>query len=106
MFHVNLLKPVEQNDIPGHNPPPPPAIEIEGDEVYEVNEIIDSKLFGRTLKFLVNWKGYGPEDNTWEPLSNLDGSAQAIKDYQLNHPNKPHASEAQLSKLKGSDNIS
>ena len=59
------------NSIPGRVVPPPPPVEVEGEEEFEVEQILDAKWFGRTLKFLVKWKGYSDADNTWEPESNL-----------------------------------
>ena len=39
----------------------------------------------RTLKFLVKWAGYGDEDNSWEPLKNLE-ECIALDDYVAIHP--------------------
>lgn len=38
---------------------------------YEVEEIMSHKQKGSRRMFLVRWKGFGPEGNTWEPESNL-----------------------------------
>lgn len=41
--------------------------------VYEVEKVLDARI-NRHGKwdFFVMWKGYGPEDNNWEPESNLN----------------------------------
>ena len=35
------------------------------DDQYEVEKIIKHKKFGKQLKFLVRWKGYTPENDSW-----------------------------------------
>jgi hypothetical protein len=104
VFHVNLLKLHEGDDLPGHNQGPPPPVEIEGDATYEVEQVLDSKYFRNSLRFLVRWTGYGPEEDSWEPLPNLDGAIEAVREYQAKHPGKPHATENDLAKLAVSRN--
>lgn len=43
----------------------------EDSNIYEVEDIIDAKLFKGRKYYLVKWKHYGPEWNTWEPFENL-----------------------------------
>ncbi|BFZ60151.1 hypothetical protein YB2330_001173 [Saitoella coloradoensis] len=39
---------------------------------YEVEEIIDERTIGKKeTEFKIRWKGYGPEQDSWEPKSNL-----------------------------------
>uniref|UniRef100_A0A0N5CEN9 Chromo domain-containing protein n=1 Tax=Strongyloides papillosus TaxID=174720 RepID=A0A0N5CEN9_STREA len=46
--------------------------EESGDEVYEVEYIIDVKVANDgTCKYLVKWKNYSHLDNTWEPIENF-----------------------------------
>ena len=69
------------------NPPPPPTI-IGGDEHYEVQAILDSRLRAGRLEFLVSWKGYGYEENSW--VSDQDVSAtRLISQFYCNHPGAP-----------------
>ncbi|KAF8747937.1 Integrase core domain [Rhizoctonia solani] len=78
VFNIALLhkKPVDEYD---RDPVPlPPVVTADGEEEYTVERILDSKKVGRQVKYLVKWKGYGPEDNTWEPKAHL---ANALKNW-------------------------
>ena len=45
----------------------------EEEEMYEVEKILDHKVDSRgRRRFLLKWKGYSNEDNTWEYEENLD----------------------------------
>ncbi|QRW23686.1 Retrotransposable element Tf2 protein [Rhizoctonia solani] len=57
----------------------PPPETIEGEEEYEVEQIIDSKRQRGKWFYLIKWKGYGPEDNLWEPEELLEHSQKEIK---------------------------
>ncbi|CAG0887160.1 unnamed protein product [Cyprideis torosa] len=44
----------------------------EAEEEYEVEKIMDKKIEGGKIHYFIKWKGYGPDDNTWEPAENLE----------------------------------
>jgi hypothetical protein len=53
--------------IPGQRPaPPPPPTLIDGEEEYEVEAILDSRMRYNRLEYLVKWKGYNESHNQWE----------------------------------------
>ena len=65
VFHVIKLMPAPPDPIAGQQPHPPPPPEIVGGERrYEIEEVIDSQMRGRTLQHLVRWKGYGCKENS------------------------------------------
>ena len=71
VFHVSLLSLAHPDPIPGRQPSEPPPDDIEGDEEYEVERILDSRLVRRKLEYLVQWKGYDEGSDTWELSSHL-----------------------------------
>ncbi|CAI7834108.1 unnamed protein product [Closterium sp. NIES-54] len=54
---------------------PPPTIALEEELFYEVERVLTHRNRQRGRKtvreFLIQWKGYGPEHNSWEPEEHL-----------------------------------
>jgi hypothetical protein len=65
-----------------HARPDAESYDDNGAPSYEVEAIIGKRTRHRRQQYLVRWRGYPPEEATWEPLSNLTGSAQAVADYE------------------------
>ncbi|KNZ80212.1 Testis-specific chromodomain protein Y 2, partial [Termitomyces sp. J132] len=59
----------------------PPPTKVKDEYRYEVDQILDSRLVRRRPQYLVRWKGYGPEDDTWEPQKNLDGAPDELRNF-------------------------
>ncbi|KAF8748302.1 hypothetical protein RHS01_10955, partial [Rhizoctonia solani] len=78
VFYVGLLSKVHENPSQPFPERPPPET-IEGEEEYEVEQIIDSKRQRGKWFYLIKWKGYGPEDNSWEPEELLEHSQEEIQ---------------------------
>jgi len=52
------------------------------DPVYEVERIVDHKpKKGKVKEYLVRWKGYGPKDDHWKPVKDLQRSRKLIDEY-------------------------
>jgi hypothetical protein len=53
-------------------------VEVEGHPEYEVEQVLDQRKRGRGIQYLIKWKGYGHEENTWEPASNLSHAKELL----------------------------
>lgn len=84
VFNADLLKPYTASppEFEHRTPPRPPPELVEGEEEYEVERILDFRMFGRTPKWLVAWKGYTMDDCTWEPKSSLRNAKTAMADFE------------------------
>ncbi len=90
-FHVSLLKPAddpgEGSEEPLEDVDPLP-ISREDEEIYQVRELLDSRHRGRTLQYLVDWEGYGPEERSWVDAEDiLDPSL--VEEFHRDHPERP-----------------
>jgi len=88
VFHVSLLKPYQPPSERFTRPTPPPAVIVRSDydedhEEYEVEAILDKRIFRRKTQYLVKWVGYPLHDATWEPIQNLSNASELIREFEL-----------------------
>ncbi|KAF8701279.1 hypothetical protein RHS03_06547, partial [Rhizoctonia solani] len=81
VFYVGLLSKVKRDERQTFENRPPP-VTVDGEEEYKVEGITDAKERNREWFFRVKWKGYGLEENTWEPQSNLKNAGKILKKYK------------------------
>ncbi len=85
-------------------PKPEKEFEAEDHKEYEVEAIIDSVVYGQQannsqmpgLYYLISWKGYPEEENTWELLSAVIHLRKLIRTFHKEHPEKPTATSPPL----------
>ena len=67
VFHIDLLIPYTETEAYGEMHPHPPPKLIDGEEEYEVQEILNDRINGRSKKrqFFVRWKGYKASEDSW-----------------------------------------
>ena len=88
VFHVSLLKPYRSD---GRCQPPAVTLMPDGTEEYLVDKIVEhrsraaGKVRGRrkapVKEYLVQWLGYNPEHNTWEPEDVLKNARAKVNEY-------------------------
>ena len=70
-------------------PPPPPPKVVGGHKHHKVNEILNSCRRGRySIRYLLDWKGYGPEDHTWAIPSDIKAD-DSIREFHKKYPDRP-----------------
>merc|ERR1719247_3730180 len=56
--------------------------EEEEEEEYDVECITDRRETKKGIEYLVKWKGWAEDDNTWEPAANLENSQDMITKFE------------------------
>jgi len=89
VFNVVKLSTALDNLIPGRKPrAPPPPIVVDGEPEWEVLEVLDSRWHWRRFQFLIKWKGFSREHNSWEVASDVK-VPDLIMEYYRKHPATP-----------------
>ena len=58
---------------------------LQSDE-YEVEKIVDYREIKSVQQYLVKWKGYSDDENTWEPEANLNNCRNLIDEFWNSKP--------------------
>src|ERR1700759_2310956 len=85
VFNATLLTPYHETDEHGPNYIKPPPDLIDGEEQYEVETILAHRRKGKGIEYLIKWKEYSSNENTWEPESNLSNSEEILDEYKKEH---------------------
>ncbi|QRW25683.1 Retrotransposable element Tf2 protein [Rhizoctonia solani] len=80
-FYVGLLSKVKRDKKRSFENRPPP-VTVDGEEEYEVEGITDMEERNGKWFFRVKWKGYGSEENTWEPRENLKNAEKILEKFE------------------------
>ncbi|XP_070376423.1 M-phase phosphoprotein 8 isoform X4 [Equus asinus] len=56
--------------------------EEDGEDVFEVEKILDMKTEGGKILYKVRWKGYTSEDDTWEPEVHLEDCKEVLLEFR------------------------
>jgi len=89
-IHICRLEPYQDNRFPSQIKELPPPIQIEGEDEYELDEIIDSRLHYNKLQYRAKWKGYLPEhDKVSYPAENFNHAEHTVQRFHRCNPGKP-----------------
>ncbi|KAM5336517.1 M-phase phosphoprotein 8 [Glossophaga mutica] len=56
--------------------------EEDGEDVFEVERILDMKTEGGKILYKVRWKGYTSDDDTWEPEVHLEDCKEVLLEFR------------------------
>ena len=94
VFYVLLLEPYNGQESERLTQEPPRPIEINGEEEWEVEVILDSRLqkLGRrkreTLQYLVKWSGFPRVEATWQLAEDVANARDVVEDFHAQYPRK------------------
>ena len=57
-------------------------VEVEGVEEWEVEKILNKKKIRGVEKYLIRWKGFTAEEDTWERKENLKNAEELIEEFK------------------------
>ena len=99
VFHVEKLRPVSQDPFPGQVIPEQPPVEVDGEQEWEVEEILDAKqVQGGHVKYLVKWTGY--DAPTWEAAALITHADEALEAFYRMYPHKPKPRRSSASRRR------
>ena len=85
VFHATLLRQYNKTVVYGTNFPRPTPELIEGEEVYEVENILRHRKRGRGYQYYVKWKGYPISEALWKPEEVFSDDGDLLTRYKERH---------------------
>jgi hypothetical protein len=84
--HVSLLDPVVEDPLEQQVVLPPPPVEVDGEQEYQVSSVEDRWVYRSQLQNLIRWMGY--DSLMWESVKFVDG-LRAVDEFHPRYPEKP-----------------
>jgi hypothetical protein len=94
VFHVSLLSDAVDDPFPERTIEEPPPVEIDGEEEYEVERVLDLRLRRRGkrtwVEYLVEFTGLpDPSEYKWLPREEMLHAMESVDDFHKAYPKKP-----------------
>ena len=97
VFHVSALEPYQER---AGAPPALPIPELEEQDDWEIEQILDRERVRGACWYLVKWKDWPEEYNQWLPSEGLAGASDMLKDFEAQHPSEAPARRGRPPKKK------
>src|SRR5262249_49003354 len=87
VFHVSLLEPAATDPLDGQRAPTSLPIVIDGENEWEVEEILNSRYYRGDFQYLIKWVEF--TDPSWQPYSYITHCDELLEDFFARYPSKP-----------------
>ena len=57
--------------------------------MYTIEKFLECRMFHRKKQYLVRWSGYGPDEDSWEPASNVQHCAALLAQFEATRLHQP-----------------
>ena len=81
-FHISLLSLYKETDTHGPNYIRPPPELVNGEEEYEVERILKHRGHPKRHQYLIRWKDYEADEDSWIPEKDLGNSSEILLEYK------------------------
>lgn len=85
IFHADRLRLCPDNPLPGQDYARPEAEDISGEDEWEVDRVLSSRIYRGKLQYQVQWRGWDP-DPEWYPASNFRNAPDCLKAFHDAYP--------------------
>jgi hypothetical protein len=80
------------------------------EDEYIVEKVVDKRIIGGEIEYLIKWEGYDSSENTWEPPENLDNIGNLIQEFENRKKKKEinwkiEGSNARVLEFQGVDDL-
>ena len=82
MFHATKLATYNAPTIVGQKGPTPTPVVVDGEEEWIVDKILQHRVCQKKLEYLVRWKGFMWDHDTWEPATSFKNAPEKIEEYK------------------------
>lgn len=90
VFHPSLLRKAVNNPLPGQRNPPPPPVQVDEEDEWEIDDIEDARYYRGRLQYRVKWSGF-ERDLTWYNADDeqFNNARDVVNDFHSHYPGKP-----------------
>jgi len=67
----------------------PSPIEVNGEQKYEVDDILNLRISNHQVQYFVHLHGYDVNEQTWELIKNLLNAMEKVHEFHQQYSNKP-----------------